>query len=246
MRTLLGVTATRGPRRAWSPGEIHPIVAQLPEPVPEVRRVAPEVVEWKEGQLARVEERRIAIREPIQFEFGTARILPESLPVLDAVVQVLADYWQIEHLVIVGHASEEGSFAYNDELSVARARAVHRALVEAGIHPDRLSYQGMGEVAPKSLSTVEAELARDRRVEFRIVHLLTPVEAAPARPAEFRLPWTGVVIPARPVGTRILGQEETGPEPAPPEAPVDLLKQYLKEEREAPEPGSPPPPESTP
>jgi hypothetical protein len=64
-------------------------------------------------------------------------------------------------------------------------------LLRSGVHPDRMSYRGMGEVVPVAAGEDEASLATNRRVEFRIVKQYEPDE----RPAEFRpgvlLPWSG-------------------------------------------------------
>ena len=44
---------------------------------------------WKEGELARVEEEAIVIRDPIQFEFNTANILRPSIPTLQFVEKLM-------------------------------------------------------------------------------------------------------------------------------------------------------------
>lgn len=244
IRGLLGVSWSRAPiarSKTLSPLTATPALEVFSaELVPEVREKVAASLPWRAGELARVEERRIEIREPIRFEFGTARILPESRPVLDALAQTLSDYWQLAHVVIVGHASEEGSFAYNDELSVARARSIFRALVESGIHPSRLSYRGMGEVLPSAPSSAEPDLVKNRRVEFHIVHLLDAVEAPPVYEPEILLPWTGELVKIKASQGRILGVTPETSSPDTPSAPVDLIEQYLREE--AREPGEPPAP----
>ena len=85
------------------------------------------------------------------------------------VAKLINEDIQIGHLVIEGHASEEGSYGYNYDLSNLRARAIYRALVEAGVHPDRLSHRGYGEAIPIKSGEDEASLALNRRVEFHIV-----------------------------------------------------------------------------
>lgn len=167
------------------------------EPVEE----APEPV-WEEGALARVrlETASIEIREPIQFEFGTDRILPVSLPTLHAVAEILSEHPEIEALVIEGHASEEGSYLYNYDLAYRRCGAVFRELVSAGVHPYRLSTRSMGEVVPKGAGQDEASLALNRRVEFRIVRQRHPLEpGAPLAPVS--QPWDGGPLSAPPEET---------------------------------------------
>ncbi len=164
--------------------------APPPELAPE-----PEPVSWAEGQLAQIHRSRIEIREPIQFEVDTARILPESEPTLLAVAEVLEGSPWILHIVIEGHASAEGEHAYNYELSNVRARAIMRALVEAGVHPRRLSSRGMGEVVPVKLGDDEASLAVNRRVLFLIAEQLDPLDPLPPDAAHV-VPWN----PAKPSG----------------------------------------------
>jgi outer membrane protein OmpA-like peptidoglycan-associated protein len=165
-------------------------VEPLPPPPVAVVEVVKEEV-WQEGQLARVDREEIAIRDPIQFEFGKDVILPESRATLAAVAHLLRTDGRILHVVIAGHASEEGSFIYNYDLSGRRARAVWEALVGAGVHPDRVSFSGMGEVAPARVGREEGDLAANRRVVFRIVRLLEPGETAPDLPTEIVVPWSG-------------------------------------------------------
>ena len=168
-----------------------PDASLVREPRPEPDEAPEEEADmgWGEDELARIEGERIVIRDPIQFEFDTARILPESLPVLHQVATLLADNPQIAHLVVEGHASEEGTHVYNYDLSIRRARAVWEQLVAGGVNPDRLSYRGMGEVLPVTEGQSEGELAASRRVEFHIVRELHPLEPAPAYREGTPLPW---------------------------------------------------------
>ena len=173
----------------------------LAEPIIIPELSVEEVIEpeeaWGESELARVVEERIFIRDPLQFAFNTDHLLPESIPTLDYVARLLNGNDRIGHVVIEGHASEEGSFAHNYALSIARARAVWEALICAGVHPDRISYRGYGEVRPRDIGSLgaglltEAELADNRRVELKIVHQYGPLEVVPERAPIPPLPWGG-------------------------------------------------------
>lgn len=146
---------------------------------------------WKEDELARVEETQIVIRDPIQFELATARILPESIPTLVQMAKLLNEHPEIGHLVIEGHASEEGSFSYNYDLSIRRSLAIFQELVIAGTYPARLSCRGMGEVEPIAMGSSESALATNRRVIFHIVRRLKPGEDQAPMRTEMLLPWNG-------------------------------------------------------
>ncbi len=205
------------------------IEAELPDEPPD------EEIEWKQGELARVEAHKqiITIRDDIQFAVGSNQILPESLPVLDQVADLMASYWQIDHLLIEGHASEEGEFDVNFELSIDRARSIYVTLVEKGVHPSRLSFRGFGEVDPKATDDSEAGLARNRRAEFHIVRQLEPLEVPPKYSSTVRLPWTGEVIQVRQAAERLLGQEFEVLTPVGPGEDVetrDLIRNMLDED----------------
>ncbi len=214
-RFLLGVT--------WiKPAHVPELLPVDPEPEKDLtlngRRIEAELpdepaddedIVWKDGELARVEvhKQTITIRDDIQFAVGTSQILPDSLPVLDQVAELMASYWQIDHLLIEGHASEEGEYAPNFQLSIERARSIYVALVEAGVHPQRISFRGFGEVSPKDTGQSEQNLAANRRVEFHIIEQLEPLEVPPEYPDTVRLPWTGEVVKVRQARERLLGQE---------------------------------------
>jgi outer membrane protein OmpA-like peptidoglycan-associated protein len=186
----------------WEEREKEPeIVTNIVEPPPDIPEISVEEViqqedEWKEGELARIVEEQIVIRDPIQFEFNTDRILPESIPTLRYVARLMNSNDRIDHVVIEGHASEEGTFIYNYDLSIRRARAVWEQLILAKVHPDRISYRGMGEVVPRDPTKMvgevsEADLAENRRVDFHIVRQLDALELAPDRDWSFKVPWSG-------------------------------------------------------
>ena len=158
------------------------VVVEVPD-VEEEPEPEPEEIEWEEEETVRVTETQIEIRDPIQFAYGSDEILPESIQTLRQVAAILNAEWSIGHVLIEGHASEEGSFEYNYNLSALRAEAVFEALVEAGVHPERLSTRSMGEVEP-----AEGDVMASRRVEFHIIQrLMAPVEP----PSVDKVPWTG-------------------------------------------------------
>lgn len=161
------------------------------EPPPDPPEDPPDPDEWREGELAKQIEDRIVIRDPIQFEFATARLLPESLPTLRQVAGLVNRDARIGHLLIEGHASEEGSFAYNYDLSIRRAKAIFEQLLVLGVHPERMSYRGMGEVVPIAEGSDEASLERNRRVEFEIIKQYAPGDETPEYETSLKLPWSG-------------------------------------------------------
>lgn len=205
LRALVGFTFThKGPAPAVVPVEpelannnVTPELLDALDPPDEPVMLdfnKPPEYQWKDTELARVEGQNILVREPVQFEQGTVRVLPASLPLLDQVADLIGVQTM---LVIEGHASEEGDFDVNYELSERRARAIWEALVEAGVPPDRMSYRGVGEVAP--VDGKDTDLAANRRVVFSLVRIQPiPGAAAVAPPTQFRLPWDGSDKTVRP------------------------------------------------
>jgi outer membrane protein OmpA-like peptidoglycan-associated protein len=194
----------------------EPIV--LPPPPPPPPPEPPEIIidppedppppVWEEGELAKIVEDQIVIKDRIEFVVGTTTLLEETRPVLNAVAKIMNEEGKIAHLVIEGHASVEGSFEYNYNLSQGRARTIWQELIKAGVHPDRVSFRGMGEVVPRdeARGETEAELQDNRRVEFHIVKQYGELDERPDYPSSVKAPWSGEPI-------KIL----TPPKPAPPE-----------------------------
>jgi outer membrane protein OmpA-like peptidoglycan-associated protein len=209
---LLVSISRLAPRSRPEP-EPAPVVVEIPPPravvaiAEELPDQRPEV-SWEKDELAQVHRGRIVIREPLQFELDTAVLLPESVPTLEAVADIMTEYPQIELLVIEGHASEEGSDRHNYDLSNLRAVAVFEALLSAGVRPQRLSYRALGETAPVAPGEDEASLARSRRVEFHIVKVRDYLDVAPDYGGDLiTLPWSGERIPEPPAGSSLLSAD---------------------------------------
>ncbi|MBN2801238.1 MAG: OmpA family protein [Deltaproteobacteria bacterium] len=206
LRTLLGVTYA--PPVPQAPEEVVATIPSEDRALEDQVYVEPPPAAgtWAAGQVTRVAEDRVELREQIQFAQGTDRILPQSVPVLRALTELLNEDGRIGLVVVEGHASEEGSYTYNYDLSLRRALAVQRWLVERGVHPSRLAARAMGEVMP-----LGADLEANRRVEFHIARWVAPGEENPRPDWAPRVPWTGEAV------------ESAWPEP-PPSPPTDLLE----------------------
>lgn len=109
-----------------------------------------------------------AVVHGIRFEFDSARLRPESSPLLDALQAGLAAE-RSARIRIEGHTSSEGEAAYNQRLSEQRAQAVVDALVQRGLARTRLAASGAGEARPIAPNDEESGRAVNRRVE---VHCL--------------------------------------------------------------------------
>ncbi len=119
----------------------------------------------------RLEGGKIVILEPIHFATARWEILPQSLPVVQGVADLMNSQPQIRHVVVKGHTDAQGSEPANKLLSERRARAVVTQLTEYGVAPERLSAEGWGELQPIATNKTPEGLAKNRRVEFHIVEI---------------------------------------------------------------------------
>lgn len=111
--------------------------------------------------------KEIVVMKGIHFEYNSAKLTKDSFPVLDqhaAKMQETPDM-QVE---VAGHTDYNNTYAYNQRLSEARAKAVMDYLVSKGISPDRIYAMGFGETQPIADNTTEEGQALNRRVEFRV------------------------------------------------------------------------------
>ena len=137
----------------------------------------------------------------IEFVVDTPIIQEYSKDTLAAVARILNENATIGHVVIEGHASQEGTYTHNYDLAAARARRIWEFLLERGVAEARISYRGFGKVKPVTLDGVpligedEASRQRNRRVQFLIVQRFGPDDPLPTYPEAQLLPWNGEIVP---------------------------------------------------
>jgi outer membrane protein OmpA-like peptidoglycan-associated protein len=116
-----------------------------------------------------IEGSEILILEKVQFETNSARILPQSNEILDAVAATLKGHPEFEVVEVGGHADERASDEHNLKLTRARAASVMQALKARGVTGDRLLSQGYGEYCPLEDASNPIAWEKNRRVEFKVV-----------------------------------------------------------------------------
>ncbi len=117
---------------------------------------------------AAVVGKQIVILEQVKFATGSAKILPSSDAILQAVLAVLTSHPDIKHLSVEGHTDNVGAAAMNKALSARRAASVVAWLVQHGIDPARLSSAGFGMERPIQSNETPEGRQENRRVEFHI------------------------------------------------------------------------------
>lgn len=139
--------------------------------------VAPERVEVTRDLLSELNARRsdgvivIDLPADVLFDFDKAAIRPDAEPALARAAELLKSYPQAQ-VSIGGHTDAKGDDAYNEGLSLRRARAVAERL--RGPAGRTLAAEGFGErrpvapnVKPNGADDPEGR-QKNRRVEIRI------------------------------------------------------------------------------
>ncbi len=111
-----------------------------------------------------VVRQRIVLRG-VNFDFNSSEIRPSSRPVLDQAAEILKANPGVD-VRVEGHTDAIGSEEYNQALSVRRAEAVFRYLVNRGVEPERFTVEGFGESRPIASNDTDAGRAQNRRVEL--------------------------------------------------------------------------------
>lgn len=88
------------------------------------------------------------------FEQGEANITPEGIKTIKRIAPLLSNNrYKRFRVVVEGHTDDmpivSNTFASSWELSAARAAAVVREFIKAGLNPDRFQAVGMADIAPK-------------------------------------------------------------------------------------------------
>jgi outer membrane protein OmpA-like peptidoglycan-associated protein len=104
----------------------------------------------------------------IYFETDSFRILPESEPELQQLVEFLQTNPALS-VEVQGHTDDTGGTERNMDLSEKRARSVVDYLVEHGIAKDRLQWTGYGENRPVTGNDSEEGRRQNRRTTIKIL-----------------------------------------------------------------------------
>jgi len=172
------------PPSANAPGAGGPTLSPRVDPMPPKQDPVFEVVERLQAALetelgaGRIQIERnprgilLRFQDTLLFDVGKAELRPEARAILEKVATTIAPLpYPIE---AEGHTDtlpiRSGPFPSNWELSVARATAVVRYLVEAhGVSPTRLAARGVAEHKPLYPNDRIRGEPRNRRVELTIV-----------------------------------------------------------------------------
>jgi outer membrane protein OmpA-like peptidoglycan-associated protein len=107
----------------------------------------------------------------INFETGKADLPPEALPQLDVVGQLITR-WPDLKIEIGGHTDSRGSDKANLKLSQARVDSVLSYVIRRfpNLKAEQFTTQGYGESKPLVPNTSPLNMAKNRRVEFKVLN----------------------------------------------------------------------------
>ncbi len=112
--------------------------------------------------------KRIVLRG-VHFDFDKSELRTDSRPTLDEAADTLKENTDV-HIMVEGNTDSQGTEIYNERLSVRRAEAVFRYLVNRGIAPERMEVVGYGESKPVASNDTEEGRAQNRRVELHVAN----------------------------------------------------------------------------
>ncbi len=101
----------------------------------------------------------------INFDTNRAVIKPESMPLIEQIVDLMKSRPELE-ISIEGHTDSQGNAAANKTLSLNRAKAVAAKVAAEGIEASRMKTVGWGQEKPVADNRTGEGRAKNRRVEL--------------------------------------------------------------------------------
>jgi outer membrane protein OmpA-like peptidoglycan-associated protein len=131
----------------------------------EVRRLKAQVAEME----AQKTERGwiLTLGSDLLFDIGQAKLKPAGQRAIASVARFMRERGE-RRVVIEGFTDSTGSAAMNQRLSERRAHAVRDALVNEGIHGERIEARGLGAQNPVASNVSPDGRSLNRRVEIVI------------------------------------------------------------------------------
>lgn len=131
-----------------------------------------------------IDDGKVILQGEVLFDSGSDALKPEGEVLMTEMGRSLTGLLAAEpgQMVLVGGHTDDrpihgGRFASNWELSTARAQAVSRILMKAGVPGARVVPSGFGEYHPRASNGDDGGRAQNRRIEV----LLVPIQAVSSR-----------------------------------------------------------------
>lgn len=107
----------------------------------------------------------------VNFETGKAALMPDATSSLDVVGAVVSKWPQLQ-IEIGGHTDARGSNAFNRKLSEDRVKSVLDYLIQKfpALNRGQFTVKGYGESKPLVPNNSDENMAKNRRVEFKVLN----------------------------------------------------------------------------
>ena len=100
------------------------------------------------------------------FDFDKYSVRKENYHLIDRLVEIIKDNKKYQKIAIVGHTDNVGDQKYNMVLSEKRAKSIYNLLIDRGVSPSRLTWEGEGELNPIFPNNSKSNQQKNRRVEI--------------------------------------------------------------------------------
>src|SRR5262249_9209760 len=101
----------------------------------------------------------------MNFETGSTKLTPESMPTVESLVVILKAYPSVA-VRLEGHTDNTGDAEANKKLSLDRAVVVKEIMVARGIPDGRVGTDGDGQEKAIAANETEEGRAKNRRTEL--------------------------------------------------------------------------------
>lgn len=118
--------------------------------------------------LQPIKKNTVVILRNLLFDTDKTTIRNISAPSLEELYQLMLNNPNMR-IRITGHTDNVGSERYNKRLSEGRAKSVYDEMVNRGIDPSRMEWNGRGSKEPIESNKTAEGRAENRRVEFTIL-----------------------------------------------------------------------------
>ena len=105
----------------------------------------------------------LSFTDKLLFDFGASNLTAPSRAAIQKISAALLKVG-ITHMRVEGHTDNEGTEAYNNRLSLARANVVADAMSASGIPRDNITVKGLGMSKPVASNASKTGKAENRRV----------------------------------------------------------------------------------
>lgn len=129
---------------------------------------AEEISEIPGAEVERVGEGiNVTFESGVLFGFDQSNVSSEAAQKLADLAEILNKYPDT-YVLVEGHTDSKGADDYNMDLSKRRAEAVASSLRNKNVSSSRIKTASYGKQQPKYPNDTEANMAKNRRVEFAI------------------------------------------------------------------------------